>query len=57
MPTNTIERAYQLAPECTSLEELRYKLKKERYSSVEEHLAGGSIQKDLKGLLAKRQSS
>jgi hypothetical protein len=43
MPTNIIERAYQLAPECTSLEEIRYKLKKERYSSVEEHLQGGSI--------------
>ena len=50
MPTNIIERAYQLAPECTSLDELRYKLKKERYSSVDEHLQGGSIQTALKQL-------
>jgi hypothetical protein len=50
MPTNIIERAYQLAPECTSLDELRYKLKKGRYSSVDEHPQGGSIQTALKRL-------
>ena len=51
MPTNTIERAFQLAPECMSLDELRYKLKKEGYSSVDEHLQGSSIQTDLRRLL------
>jgi hypothetical protein len=43
--------AYQLAPECTNLDDVRHKLKKEGYSSVEEHLQGGSIQKDLRRLL------
>jgi hypothetical protein len=51
MPTNTIEWAFQLAPECTSLDEIRLKLKKEGYSDVDNHLEGGSIQKDLKQLL------
>lgn len=54
MPTNTIERAFQVAPECTSLDELRYKLKTEGYSSVDEHLQGSSIRSDLKRLFKRR---
>ena len=55
MPVHIIERAFQLAPDCTSVDEIRQKLKKEGFASVEDHLAGGSIQKELKARL-RRQS-
>jgi len=50
MAIGTVERAFQLAPECMSLEELRRRLKKEGYSNVDEHLAGNQIQGGLKDL-------
>ena len=43
-----IERAYQLAGECRSLDELKAMLKREGYASIEAHLGGGSIRADLK---------
>ena len=46
----TIERAYQLAPECETYEELTLKLKREGCSFVDQHLAGASIRKDLNKL-------
>lgn len=52
--TGIIERAFQLAPECATIDEIRLKLKREGYSEVENHLQGGSIQKDLKRLLKRR---
>jgi hypothetical protein len=51
METGTVERAFQLAPECLSLDEIRAKLKREGYSNVVEHLSGGVIRKDLARLL------
>lgn len=47
----TVERAFQLAPESTTLQELRQKLKREGYSQVEEHLSWGALRSDLKKLL------
>jgi len=47
----TIERAYQLAPKCETYDELRGKLKRQGCSSVDEHLSGNSIGKDLTRLL------
>ena len=47
MEIGTIERAFQLAPECTSVDELRFKLRKEGHFNVDAHLQGGSIRKEL----------
>jgi hypothetical protein len=48
--TGTVERAFQLAPECQTLDELRRRLDREGFSGVEAYLKG-SLRKELKGLL------
>ena len=49
MPTqNIIERAFQLAAEATSIEDIRKALRQEGYANVDAHLAGASIKADLK---------
>lgn len=48
----TVERAFQLARESTTLEEVRHKLRREGYTQVDEHLGGRAIRSDLKKLLA-----
>lgn len=53
----TVERAFELAPESATLEELRQKLKREGYSQVEEHLSGGSLRSDLKKMLGQQVGS
>ena len=45
---NIIERAFQLARESTSVEEIRKVLRREGYSNVDAHLEGASIKADLK---------
>ena len=45
---NVIERAFQLAPAFSSIEEIRKALRHEGYSNVDAHLAGTSIRADLK---------
>jgi hypothetical protein len=45
---NIIERAFQLAPDSTSIEEIRKTLRREGYSNVDAHLEGVSIKADLK---------
>ena len=46
---STVERAYQLARSgtCRSVEDIRRKLSAERYESVQAHLSGASIKRDL----------
>jgi hypothetical protein len=51
MQTGTVQRAFELAPECTTIGEIRFRLKREGYSAVDEHLQGSSVQNDLKLLL------
>jgi hypothetical protein len=48
----TVERAYQLAPQCRTIDELRAKLVKEHCTNVEAHLQG-SLRKELSKLLKK----
>lgn len=48
----TIERAFQLAPGFTTIDEIRNALKSEGHSNVDAHLAGPSIRADLKRLFA-----
>ena len=50
MEVGTVERAFQLAAECTSLAEIRFKLKKEGHCNVDEHLKG-VLRKELTGRL------
>jgi len=45
---NIIERAFQIAPASTSVEEVRKTLRQEGYSNVDAHLAGASIKAELK---------
>jgi hypothetical protein len=51
-----IERAIELAasPSCTSVEDVRKKLKAEQYEAVDSHISGGSITKQLRTLIANR---
>ena len=46
---STVERAYQLARSgtCRSIEDIRRRLTTERYESVQAHLSGASIKRDL----------
>jgi hypothetical protein len=47
-PSTTVERAFALARSgARSIDEIRNKLRRERYNQVEEHLAGASIRKQL----------
>ncbi len=46
-----IERAYQLAVQCSTILEVKAELKKEGYAQVEAHLSGRKIRADLSGLL------
>ena len=45
---NIIERAFQLARDSTSIEEIRKALRQEGYANVDAHLCGASIKADLK---------
>lgn len=48
-----IERAFQLAPLSTSVEDIRRALRDEGYSNIDAHLAGASIRAQLKKQFAK----
>jgi tRNA G26 N,N-dimethylase Trm1 len=54
---NIIERAFQLAPGSTSIEEIRKALRQEGYSNVDAHLEGASIKADLKKRFARQPDS
>ena len=49
----TIARAFQLAREgkCQSVEDIRRQLRRERYQSIESHLSGALIKKQLADIL------
>jgi hypothetical protein len=42
-----IERAYQLAPECGTVDEVRFRLRREGYFQVEAHLRGPQIRGEI----------
>jgi hypothetical protein len=50
---SVVERAFQLARDgkCHNMDELRATLKAERYESIDNHLAGPSIRRQLQVLL------
>lgn len=49
-----IERAFQLAPGFSSVEEIRKALRHEGYSNIDAHLSGASIRADLKKRFAQQ---
>lgn len=50
---NIIERAFELAPGSTSIEDIRKTLRHEGYSNVDAHLGGAGIKADLKKRFAR----
>lgn len=52
--TTTLERAFALAEagSCRSVTDIRAQLKREQFESVDAHLAGSVIQKQLKARMA-----
>ena len=55
---STLERAFALAESssCRTVSDIRTQLKKERHEAVDAHLSGMMIQRQLKELLARRES-
>lgn len=49
----TVERAYQLAEESGSVDEVRRRLLSEGYSNVEAHLSAPQLRRELKAKLQK----
>jgi hypothetical protein len=45
---NVIERAFQLARDSASIDEIRKVLRKEGYANVDAHLGGASIKAELR---------
>jgi hypothetical protein len=56
METDIIARAYQLASECSNLEQVRLKLRREGYANVDAHLSSRQLRDDLKMILNKKSS-
>ena len=46
-----VERAFQLASQCGSLQELERRLAREGYSNVASHMSGRQIRSDLRDRL------
>jgi len=49
---NIIERAFQLAPECKTVVEVRNRLSREGYLQVDAHLSGRTIKAEIKQRLS-----
>ena len=52
MTTGTVGRAFELAPECRTIDELRNKLVREGHTNVDAHLHG-SLRLQLNRLLTR----
>lgn len=48
MPDEIIKRAFDLAEQCGSVDEVRQKLQREGYFHVQAHLSGPQINADLR---------
>lgn len=53
---SVIERAFQLAGSCTTIEEIKRALRDEGYAQVDAHLVGPMIRRELKALLLKDEA-
>lgn len=52
--SDTVKRAFELAPECGSIKELSRRLTQEGHDAVHEHLQGSGIKKELQLRLGSR---
>ena len=52
-----VERAFQLAKEANTIEEIRAKLKQEGYSNVDGHLIGPLLRADLTRIIRQSDAS
>ena len=50
MEKNIIQRAFELAPQCNSMKDLRKALAAEGYSQIDAHLSGLGTQRELRKL-------
>lgn len=52
MVPNMLERAFALARsgDCSTVDEIRHRLKAERYEQVDAHLSGPSLSRQLRSL-------
>jgi hypothetical protein len=57
LPLSTLERAFELARsgQCATPADIRLHLKRERFESVEAHLQGHSITRQLRALCTEAQ--
>ncbi len=55
-PTSAIERAFEVAGSCATLDEVRRSLKAEGFAQVDAHLAGRMIRSQLSGLLGGKKA-
>jgi len=55
----TVERAFDLAEtgSCETVNDIRSQLKREQHESVDAHLAGSSIQKQLRARLERKRAA
>jgi len=51
--THIVERAFQLAPTASNVDDIRRTLRQEGYANVDAHLAGTAIKADLRKLFAR----
>jgi hypothetical protein len=56
MENDIIARAYILAAECSDIDQVRFKLKREGYTNVDAHLSSGTLRTELKIRLNSRLS-
>ncbi len=48
---NIIQRAFEIAAECVSLEDVRKRLSNEGYAQAEAHLSGPQIRREIATML------
>jgi hypothetical protein len=48
---NVIERAFEVAPTCATIEQIRRLLRQEGYAQVDAHLGGRAIRRQLRSML------
>lgn len=47
---NIIQRAFELAPDCSSIKDLRHSLVREGYTQIDAHIGGLGTQRELRKL-------
>jgi hypothetical protein len=48
---DVVKRAFEIAPECGSIEEVKRRLIREGFQQVNAHLSGNHLRRQIKGLI------